>query len=212
VLSYLHAIPTGASVVLVNICAFVLAVLIEKCKTMVNLSKCSMIVMLPLILFSCAPEKKEYSGELAQSTEPEKVITSEPQVLQKKQDIIEIKEKMFIALSNDVYLNAPDYLGKTIKLEGLFKKQHVEYEGEPATTYYYVLRYGPGCCGADGTAGFEVAWEPRDQSLTKYPEEDAWVEAVGVLKEYSEGEMKYLFIALQSLRELEKRGAEFVSQ
>jgi uncharacterized membrane protein YcgQ (UPF0703/DUF1980 family) len=34
--------------------------------------------------------------------------------------IVEIQEKMFIAQTNDIYLNPEDYIGKTIKLEGLF--------------------------------------------------------------------------------------------
>ncbi|MDR1099873.1 MAG: hypothetical protein LBL28_05265, partial [Treponema sp.] len=98
---------------------------------------------------------------------------------------IEIKEKMFIAQTNDVYLNPEDYLGKTIKLEGLFKVE--QYVGEDKR-YCFVLRYGPGCCGNDGSAGFEVAWG-RPQfiypapgkalsSEPDYPIQNAWVEAV----------------------------------
>ncbi|MDR0451845.1 MAG: hypothetical protein LBH15_02245, partial [Treponema sp.] len=71
-------------------------------------------------------------------------------------DIVEIKEKMFIAQTNDVYLNPEDYMGKTIKLEGLFKTE-TGYDEQAA--YCFVLRYGPGCCGFDGNAGFEVAWD-----------------------------------------------------
>jgi hypothetical protein len=119
-------------------------------------------------------------------------------------DIIEIKEKLFIAQTNDVYLNPEDYLGKTIKLEGLFKSE-IGYEN----TYCFVIRYGPGCCGYDGNAGFEVAWEGSSRD---YPEEDAWVEAVGKLQTYDENGYPYLYLALASLTIKETRGAEFVSQ
>jgi hypothetical protein len=133
---------------------------------------------------------------------------------------LEIREKMFIAQTNDVYLNPEDYLGKTIKLEGLFKiDQYVGAEKE----YCFVLRYGPGCCGNDGSAGFEVAWgSPQAYagpetvntlpSGPAYPVVDAWVEAVGVLDTYEEDGYPYIYLDLLSLTEKEDRGAEFVSQ
>jgi uncharacterized membrane protein YcgQ (UPF0703/DUF1980 family) len=120
-------------------------------------------------------------------------------------EIIEIKEKMFIAQTNDVYLNAEDYLGKTIKLEGLFKQ-----DDGYGKTYSFVIRYGPGCCGYDGTAGFEVAW--TNEKNRKYPAVDSWVEATGVLKTYQEDSMQYLYLDLASLNVLSKRGAETVLQ
>jgi hypothetical protein len=122
-------------------------------------------------------------------------------------DIIEIKEKMFIAQTNDVYLNPEDYLGKTIKLEGLFKSE-TGYNN----TYCFVIRYGPGCCGYDGNAGFEVAWDNPGPGQEKYPEEDAWVEAVGMLDSYDEDGYPYLYLSLASLTVKQTRGAEFVTQ
>jgi hypothetical protein len=133
---------------------------------------------------------------------------------------LEIREKMFIAQTNDVYLNPEDYLGKTIRLEGLFKVE--QYTGEDKR-YCFVLRYGPGCCGNDGSAGFEVAWgRPRPyegleavKTLSAgplFPKEDAWVEAVGMLDTYEEDGYPYIYLDLFSLTEKEERGAEFVSQ
>jgi hypothetical protein len=138
--------------------------------------------------------------------------------------VIEIKEKMFIAQTNDVYVNPDEYLGKTIKLEGLFRSLTYEDTG---TTYHFVLRLGPGCCGYDGNAGFEVSWEPLDvlsgmaaRAQQKpplllrthaYPNEDDWVEAIGTLKAYEEDGYPYLYIDLTSLTILEERGAEFVT-
>jgi uncharacterized membrane protein YcgQ (UPF0703/DUF1980 family) len=122
--------------------------------------------------------------------------------------VVEIKEKMFIAQTNDVYLNPEDYMGKTIKLEGLFKSYDSTDYGD---SYCFVIRYGPGCCGNDGSAGFEVAWDSPAQGPS-YPEEDAWVEAEGVLKSYEEDGFPYLYLSLSSLTEKEERGAEFVSQ
>jgi uncharacterized membrane protein YcgQ (UPF0703/DUF1980 family) len=121
-------------------------------------------------------------------------------------DTVEIGEKMFVSQVNDVYLNADDYLGKTIKLEGIFKQEQ-GYE----KSYCFVLRYGPGCCGNDGNVGFEVAW--ANEQAQPYPAIDSWVEATGVLKTYEEdGYDQYLYLDLSSLNVLSKRGAETVIQ
>jgi hypothetical protein len=131
-----------------------------------------------------------------------------------RNEVVEIREKMFIAQVNDVYLNPEDYLGKTLKLEGLFQVQYY-YGSDP---YYFVIRYGPGCCGNDGNAGFEILWdeafltEPVEGGERVYPEEGDWVEAAGVLGAYEEDGYPYLCIALSSLKVLDERGAEFVTQ
>jgi hypothetical protein len=75
-----------------------------------------------------------------------------------------------------------------------------------------VIRYGPGCCGNDGNAGFEVAWDNQDTAGGAYPDLDAWVEASGVLRTYEEDGYPYLYLALSSLNVLDSRGAEFVTQ
>jgi uncharacterized membrane protein YcgQ (UPF0703/DUF1980 family) len=122
-------------------------------------------------------------------------------------EVVEIKEKMFVAQSNDVYYNADDYLGKTIKYEGMFQSYTDSASG---ITYYSVVRYGPGCCGVDANCGFEVLWS--GDNTTKYPEINDWVEAVGILKEYEENGYMYLRLDLTSLTVLDVRGAEYVTQ
>jgi uncharacterized membrane protein YcgQ (UPF0703/DUF1980 family) len=159
----------------------------------------------------CARSGVERSGlaktgeaySLAETADTAKPIS---QVKNETPGMVEIKEKMFISQVNDVYLNAGDYMGKTIKLEGLFKQQ----EGYDKT-YWFVIRYGPGCCGFDGNAGFEVAW--ANESARPYPAVDSWVEATGVLKTYAEeGYDQYLYLDLSSLNVLTERGAETVTQ
>ncbi len=120
-------------------------------------------------------------------------------------DLIEIREKMFVAQTNDVYFNTEDYLGKTLKYEGIFSKYD---DPQTGVTYYSVIRYGPGCCGVDANAGFEVMWDYD----AEYPKENDWVEAIGVLEEYEEEGYQYLRLKLKSLTVLDTRGAEYVSQ
>lgn len=121
---------------------------------------------------------------------------------QSTSDIIEIPEKFFITQINEIYVNQKDYLGKTIKYEGIFDTYYWE---EMDQTYHYVIRYGPGCCGNDANAGFEVAWDGE------YPEQNDWVEAVGVLEAYEEDGTEYLRLKLSSLNILPERGLETVT-
>ncbi|MDR3296300.1 MAG: hypothetical protein LBT26_10830 [Clostridiales Family XIII bacterium] len=117
-------------------------------------------------------------------------------------EVIDIKEKLFVGQINDIYLNAEDYLGKTLRYEGIFKEDvYPEYDA----VYYYVIRYGPGCCGSDASPGFEVAWDGG------YPRQDDWVEAVGVLESYEEEGYEYLRVRLSSLTVLDERGEENVT-
>ena len=123
-------------------------------------------------------------------------------------DIVQISERMFVNHINDIYINTRNYIGKTIKYEGIFMSD--QYYGED-DLFYSVFRFGPGgCCGIDGRVGFEVRW-PSGQSR-QFPADDAWVEITGVLKEYEHSFTKYLYIELTSVNELSSRGREFVSQ
>ena len=149
-----------------------------------------------------------YTGPNPKESLPKAPVHDTPPIKAPPGDTVEIGEKFFIAQTNDVYLNPEDYLGKTIRLQGLFKR--MEYEGGGG--YCFVLRYGPGCCGNDGSAGFEVSWDRTDPDPPPYPNEDDWVEAEGVLGYYREDDYPYLYLNLSSLRVKETRGAEFVSQ
>jgi uncharacterized membrane protein YcgQ (UPF0703/DUF1980 family) len=119
-------------------------------------------------------------------------------------DVVEIKEKMFVAQTNDVYINPDEYLGRTIKLEGMFG-----LDTELSPPVYYVFRYGPGCCGYDANAGFEVVWKGGE---AVYPNENDWVEAAGVLESYEDDGEPYLRLALTALTVKAERGLERVEQ
>jgi len=121
---------------------------------------------------------------------------------QNKNVVIEIRERMFLGQVNDIYKNAQDYLGRKIKLEGIFLKDQYT-TGE---TFYSVIRYGPGCCGDDDQAGFEVAWPDNDRQA--YPEDGSWVEVMGELKR----NRMWLYIELSSIIVKLDRGLEFVTQ
>jgi zinc transport system permease protein len=198
IISYLYAVPTGASVVLINITAFLLFWFINFIiKKERRLMRKMHIALCFVLVFTAACAKAEKNNGAA-----ENVIG-----IKDKKNVIEIKEKMFIAQTNDVYLNSDEYVGKTLKLEGLFKR-----ETYGNRDYCFVLRYGPGCCGSDGNAGFEVTWEKKEDAPIVWPEIDAWVSATGVFTGYEEDDATYYYLVLSELDVLDKRGAEFVSQ
>ena len=116
-------------------------------------------------------------------------------------EVLEIKEKMFVQQCNDIYFNADDYLGKTVRLEGMY----LEIATSSGETNRYVYRKTPGCCGDDGAmAGFRVLLD-ESPSL----EQNEWVEATGTVEPSSGYEN--VVLRLSNLKVLDTRGAEFVS-
>lgn len=87
-------------------------------------------------------------------------------------NMIEITDNFFIEQTNDVYFNLDDYVGKTIKLEGLI----YTYKTSKGEICYAVVRNTPGCCGNDGLAGLDIRYDEE------YPAENTWVEVIGVVK------------------------------
>lgn len=168
------------------------------------MKKLSALILVWLLLLSgCGNQNTSSDAADAANAANAKETSSETTVenTQESNEVVEITENLFIAQTNEIYLNAVDYLGKTIKYEGIFNVYEWE---ETDTTYYQVIRYGPGCCGNDGVAGFEVIWDGD------YPKQDDWVEVIGTLEEYEENGSQILRIRLTSLSVLEERGEEYV--
>ena len=117
-------------------------------------------------------------------------------------NVIEIKERMFINQCNDVYLNPDDYKGKLIKLEGIYDGFIDEETGEKLN---FVFRYGPGCCGYDGVAGFEFNYNGN------IPNPQDWIEVVGVVEILEIDNYETVRLNALSLNVLDKRGKEFVA-
>lgn len=117
-------------------------------------------------------------------------------------DVINITEKMYVTYINEIYTNATDYLGKTIKIQGMFTSEYCE---PTKTTYYYVYRTGPGCCGNDGSmCGFEFTYKGD------IPNKNEWIEVIGTLRTYEEEGNTYLTLDVCSLKVMDKSGAETV--
>jgi zinc transport system permease protein len=207
IISYLYATPAGASVVMMNIFAFLIfwaiSVIIHKNHRRNGMTKKVVLASIAALLLITSCGKNEATEQTSKAAEEAELSVPEGV------DLV-IREKMFIAQVNDVYLNSDDYIGKKIKLEGIFIDT---FSG--GSRYCFVIRKGPGCCGSDGQVGFEVSWNPPGQIMLEkreYPKRHAWVEAQGVLSEYEESGTNFLYLALTDLNVLEKRGTEFVTQ
>jgi len=179
IISYIYATPTGASVVIVNLVVFVVFWLVDILRNVMNKKVLGIMLFL---LFSFVPINAQ------------------------QRNTVEIRERMFATQVNEIYLNAEDYLGKTIKLEGILK-----IGGNTEKPIFYVIRYAPDdCCGDRGFVGFEVRWSRG--LLAPVPADDSWVEAAGILREFGMGMRKFLYLELTSLVTLDRRGAEFVKR
>ena len=124
-----------------------------------------------------------------------------PIEIDKSGDLIELSDEFFLSQINDIYFNTSEYLGKKIVYEGIYLKGSL---GADNKIYHCVFRYGPGCCANDGYVGFEVLFDG------KYPKNYSWVKVEGILEEYKENGTEYLFLRLDNIVEIEKRGQETV--
>ncbi len=116
---------------------------------------------------------------------------------------VDITEKLYVSFINEIYTNTADYVGQTIRIEGMFTSETIG-----GKTYYYVYRRGPGCCGNDGAmCGFEFTWGGAG-SL----KDNCWIQVVGELETYDEGGKTYLSLDVVSLMVMSVRGSETVRQ
>lgn len=115
-------------------------------------------------------------------------------------NILEVTDNFFIEQTNDMYYNLEDYLGKTIKIQGLISI----YQDSNGDICYAVVRNTPGCCGADGLAGLDIRYDGE------YPELNTWVEVVGVMGKDIVYDSDIPAIQVTSLKETET-GTTFVT-
>lgn len=147
---------------------------------------------------AASPSASLPKGDAADAPTPSEAL---PQETGSDKEVFEIKEKMFIAQCNDIYLNPEDYKGKTVKLEGMYDEFT---DPETNETYRYVYRNGPGCCGNDGVAGFEFLYDGTPPRLND------WIEVTGTVEIMKEDDYEYVVLRLSKLAVLDERGAEYV--
>jgi uncharacterized membrane protein YcgQ (UPF0703/DUF1980 family) len=78
-----------------------------------------------------------------------------------------LKDRLFIQQISDIHLNPQNYQNKIIQIEGFFGK----YIDEKKAERYSVYRKTAGCCGYDGSAGFEFVYKKEKLGF----KEDDWI-------------------------------------
>ena len=117
--------------------------------------------------------------------------------------VIEITERFFVNQMAEILGNASRYLGRTIRLEGMFLTVDLP-DGE---TFHMVYRLTDGCCGPIEPVGFEVHLDGMDPLP-----DDTWVEVTGILERYEHNSLMIWRLHATSLTEMSQRGAEFVTR
>ncbi|MDR1021581.1 MAG: hypothetical protein LBL73_12535 [Synergistaceae bacterium] len=153
--------------------------------------------------YTALPDPPETPGQPEQEESTAPSLEQRAPAYADSGPVVEIRDKFFIQQCNDIYLNPTEYVGRTVRLEGIYDEFKDEQSGR---TERYVIRYGPGCCGNDGVAGFEFFYDGDTA-----PKQDDWVEVTGTvdMKKGDDGE-EYLVLAPSELKVMAKRGQEFV--
>jgi len=111
-----------------------------------------------------------------------------------------LKDRFFIQQAMDIRLNPQDYSNKIINIEGLFEK-YVD-EGKER---YVVYRKTAGCCGDDGSIGFEFVYKKGKLDIKP----GDWILVEGhVLTKMDEGD-DFIYLDAISVTK-KKKGTEFV--
>jgi uncharacterized membrane protein YcgQ (UPF0703/DUF1980 family) len=116
--------------------------------------------------------------------------------------ICSIKDRFFVQQVNDIYFNPESYKDQIIKIEGYFNK----YLDIGNVERYVVYRRTAGCCGDDGSAGFEFSYKEK---LQFKPGQWIFVEA-RVAERSSGGEHSMVFLEAISVVE-KQEGKGFVN-
>ena len=166
------------------------------------------IIIVAIIITNVNNKSIEKNNEITNTTNIEQTLKKSSGIVRKisqkaeadTNNMVEITDNFFIEQTNDVYLNLSDYIGKTIKIEGLI----YSYKDSNGDICYAVVRNTPGCCGNDGLAGIDIRY------FEDYPEENTWVEVVGVVgtDKIQGGEIPAIQVSTLNIKE---EGVSFVT-
>ncbi|MCL2673962.1 MAG: lipoprotein [Defluviitaleaceae bacterium] len=119
-------------------------------------------------------------------------------------NVFVIDEQFFVLRMLDIVFSHNEFLGQTIRYEGMFRTVDVPTIGD----VYQVYRYTDGCCGPDGIIGLQVRLDSAD--IEPLPT-GTWVEVTGILEEFEHQGRTFLRLEVTSLIEMDDRGEEFVT-
>ena len=114
---------------------------------------------------------------------------------------IVIHDKLFIATLNDIYTNIDDYGDILVTFEGNLVRGSFDDPDFAGTEYPFVYRLGPGCCYNDLYAGMYLEYDGN------IPPDDTWVKVSGKPFYFEHNGFTELFLKVESLEIMEKKGS-----
>ena len=112
-------------------------------------------------------------------------------------DLTKLSSTMVYSEVYNIVMAPDDYIGKTIKMRGLFKI----YPSQDSDKTYFaiVIPDATACC----EQGFEFIWRGEHSFPEDYPTEDIEIEITGQLDTYEEDGYEYFYIVADDLTVLE---------
>ncbi|MCL1798368.1 MAG: hypothetical protein FWG23_01310 [Eggerthellaceae bacterium] len=108
-------------------------------------------------------------------------------------DLTKMSSTMVYAEVSNIMANPDDYIGKTVRMSGLY---YVEAGAEPGKNYHYVvIEDAAACC----RQGLEFIWNGDHAYPKDYPKEQARIEIVGVFGSYDELGQTYYYVAVDDI-------------
>jgi len=120
--------------------------------------------------------------------------------------VCSLKDRLFVQQVNDIHLNSQNYQDKIIQIEGFFGK----YKDEKNVERYSVYRKTAGCCGYDGSVGFEFVYKKGKLSF----KEDDWIYVEAHIVKSKDVVYDYDYIYLDAISVVPKdkgKAKEFVN-
>ena len=108
-------------------------------------------------------------------------------------DLTVLSSTMVYAEVNNILTNPGKYIGKIIKMSGLY---YSSYSDQTDLNYHYVVIEDVTACCAQG---LEFIWSGEHKYPADYPDEGANVEVTGVFGSYDELGMTYYFLAVDNI-------------
>ena len=111
-------------------------------------------------------------------------------------DLTVMSSTMVYAEVYNIMANPGEYMGKTIKMSGLY---YASYYDETDLYYHYVIVEDATACCAQG---LEFIWDGEHAYPDDYPDEQANIEVAGVFGSYDELGRTYYFITVGEINVL----------
>jgi len=157
-----------------------------------SLSVVWLLCLIFLFVTSCANSETSQSGNGSSET-PKSSATTEPG--DADIDLTVLSSTMLSAELINIRKNLDKYLGKTVKIRGVYSALYYE---ETEKYYFSVITYvdPAGCC----SEGMEFAWNGDHVYPDDYPEEGTGIELVGKLESYEELGVRYCVLAVDEIK------------